>query len=510
MYSVPPLPRRLYPTDKARNRVEESNLGQELRDEMENLVDALAQSISTVIRETDTRIALPPGAEAALADFSESLPMQGCGAAKTIDRLLELNTAAGGNTGGPHCFHFVIGGSTPAALAADLLATAYEAVTYTWLLSPVGVRMELQALDWLKEMFGLPREWSGVMVTGASMANFVCLAAARQWWGEQLGVDVSETGVAGLPQMPVLTSGFVHASTLKVMALQGIGRANVQQFCRDDFGRVDLVAMEKALQALDGQPALVIVNAGEVNAGEFDPVSDMITLARQHNCWVHVDGAFGLFARLSPRTAHFVAGVEAADSATVDGHKWLNVPYDSGYAFVRDYDLMARAFRYSADYLPDENSDRPTPGAIGPESSRRARSFAVWATLKAYGLDGHRRIVEHCLDIAQHFATQVRESPQLELMNDVKLNIVAFRYNPGNLNDEQLDELNGRLGEAVLADGRFLVGTSKIGPRTVFRPAFSNWRTRFSDVEEFTQVVVEVAAGLASSDKRTISMNSEP
>ena len=475
----------------------ESSLGQELREEMENLIGPLARSLSNVILATDDRIALPPGSESALAEFSEALPEHGCGATATIERLLELNEAAGGNTGGPRCFHFVIGGSTPAAMAADLLATAYEAVTYTWLLSPVGVRMELQALDWLKEMFGLPRSWPGVMVTGATMANFVCLAAARQWWSEQLGFDVSATGLAGRPQMPVLTSGFVHASTLKVMAIQGIGRANVQQFSRDDFGRLDLVALEQALIDLKGQPALVIVNAGEVNAGEFDPVKEMIGLARQHNCWVHVDGAFGLFARLSPRTAHLVEGVEDADSVTVDGHKWLNVPYDSGYAFVRDYDLLARAFRYSADYLPDEHSDRPTPGAIGPESSRRARSFAVWATIKAYGRTGHRRIVEHCLDLAQHFSQQVKNAAQLELMNDVQLNIVAFRYNPGGLKEEQLNELNERLGEAVLADGRFLVGTSRIGSRIVFRPAFSNWRTRFSDVEEFAEVVLAIAKRLS-------------
>ena len=475
----------------------ESSLGQELREEMENLIGPLARSLSNVILETDDRIALPPGSESALSEFSEALPEHGCGATATIERLLELNEAAGGNTGGPRCFHFVIGGSTPAAMAADLLATAYEAVTYTWLLSPVGVRMELQALDWLKEMFGLPRSWPGVMVTGATMANFVCLAAARQWWSEQLGFDVSATGLAGRPQMPVLTSGFVHASTLKVMAVQGIGRANVQQFSRDDFGRLDLVALEQALIDLKGQPALVIVNAGEVNAGEFDPVKEMIGLARQHNCWVHVDGAFGLFARLSPRTAHLVEGVEDADSVTVDGHKWLNVPYDSGYAFVRDYDLLARAFRYSADYLPDEHSDRPTPGAIGPESSRRARSFAVWATIKAYGRAGHRRIVEHCLDLAQHFSQQVKNTAQLELMNDVQLNIVAFRYNPGGLKEEQLNELNERLGEAVLADGRFLVGTSRIGSRIVFRPAFSNWRTRFSDVEEFAEVVLAIAKRLS-------------
>jgi glutamate/tyrosine decarboxylase-like PLP-dependent enzyme len=475
------------------NQVSQSSIGEEFRDETQALIVQLQQALSDAILGTDDRIALPPASAAALSDFYEALPETGNGAAATIDRIVELTAKAGGNTPGPRCFHFVIGGSTPAALAADLLATAYEQVTYTWVLSPVGVQMEVQGLNWLKEMLGLPKSWPGVMVTGATMANFVCLAAARQWWGEQLGVDVSESGLSGMPQMPVLTTGFVHAATLKVLATQGVGHGNVQKFSRDAFGRADLDGMKQALIALDGKPAVVVVNAGEVNAGEFDPVREMIDLARQYNCWVHVDGAFGLFARLSPRTAHLVEGVEKADSVTVDGHKWLNVPYDSGYAFVRDHGLMARAFRYSADYLPDADDVRPTFGAIGPESSRRARSFAVWAT----GREGHRRIVEHCLDIAQHFAKQVEEHTQLELMNDVQLNIVAFRYNPGRLSEEQLDELNEQLGEAVLDDGRFLVGTSRIGPRTVFRPAFSNWRTRPEDVEEFANVVVEVAASLS-------------
>lgn len=476
-----------------------ADLPEHLRREMDEILGQLVASLATVIRDTDSRIALPPGARVALtelADPDEPLPETGGGAANAMERLLALCAAAGGNTAGPRCFHFVIGGSTPAALAADLLATAYDAVTYTWVLSPAGVHMELKALGWLKELFGLPAAWPGVMVTGATMANFVCLAAARQWWGEQLGKDVSETGLAGMPQMPVLTSGLVHASTLKVLALQGVGRGNIRRFTADRFGHLDREGMGKALNELDGEPAVVIVNAGEVNAGEFDPVNDMITLARQHNCWVHVDGAFGLFARLSPRTAHLVEGVEKADSVTVDGHKWLNVPYDSGYAFVRDHGLMARAFRYSADYLPAEDDPRPTPGAIGPESSRRARSFAVWATLKAYGREGQQRIVEHCLDIAQHFARQVERAGTLELLNEPQLNIVAFRFNPGGLDDERLDALNQRLGEAVLADGRFLVGTSKLAGRTVFRPAFSNWRTRPCDVEEFAAVVEELGRKL--------------
>lgn len=470
-----------------------SDLGQEFRQEMETLMQELTESIPRIVHEIDNRKALPADAAAVLASLKEPLPETGVGGAATIERLIELNEKAGGNAVGPRSYHFVIGGSTPAALAADLLATAYEAVPYTWVLSPAGVEMELQALDWLKELFGLPRDWSGVMVTGATMANFVCLAAGRQWWGEQLGIDVSEQGLAGLPQMPVLTSGFIHAATLKCLAVQGIGRNNVERFTRDVFGRVDLAALEYRLKALDGRPAMVVVNAGEVNAGEFDPVEAMIDLAHEHNCWVHVDGAFGLFAAVSPRTAHFVAGVERADSVTVDGHKWLNVPYDSGYAFVRDFNLMAKAFRYSADYLPDENSARPTLGAIGPESSRRARSFAVWATLKAYGREGQRRIVEHCLDIAQYCARRVKETEHLELMNDPQLNIVSLRYNPGGMTEQELDQVNEALGEAVVNDGRFLVGTSKLGGRTVFRPAFSNWRTRREDIDELLATILELA-----------------
>lgn len=463
-----------------------------LRKEAESLSVQIGKMLQKVIAGLDQGMALPHGCEAALAELDEALPLRGNGMQAAMDRLLDLNVRAGANTGGPKCFHFVIGGSTPAALGADLLATACDALTYTWVTSPIGVQMELRALAWLRELFGLPQAWSGVMVTGGTMANFVGLAAGRQWWGEKLGFDVSDTGLSGQAQMPVLTSGFVHAATRKCLALQGIGRGNLQVFSRDDAGRIDLPAFELALQGLLGAPALVIVNAGEVNAGAFDPVEQMIGIARNHNTWIHVDGAFGLFARVSERTEHLVRGVERADSVAVDGHKWLNVPYDSGYAFVRDHGLLARAFRYTADYLPKEDDPRPTLGAIGPESSRRARGFAVWATLAAYGREGHRRIVEHCLDMAQYLAGLVRQAEHLELMADVPLNIVAFRYNPGGLSDQQLDDLNQRLGAAVLADGRFLVGTSRLGQRTIFRPAFSNWRTREADIEEFVAVIEEL------------------
>jgi glutamate/tyrosine decarboxylase-like PLP-dependent enzyme len=474
---------------------------QTLRAEAEALAAEIGVSLGQAIRSLDERISLPRDCESALLELDQPLPESGSGTKAALDRLMDLNARAGANTGGPKCFHFVIGGSTPAALGADLLATAYETLTYTWVTSPLGVMMELKALAWLRELFGLPHDWAGVMVTGATMANFVGLAAARQWWGEKLGVDISESGMSGMPQMPVLTSGHVHAATLKCLALQGVGRGRLQIFSEDSTGRLDTPAYWRALEALDGEPAVVIVNAGEVNTGDFDPVENMIDIARQHNTWIHVDGAFGLFARVSPRTEHLVRGVERADSVTVDGHKWLNVPYDSGYSFVRDHGLMARAFRYSADYLPSQDDPRPTLGAIAPESSRRARGFAVWATLQAYGREGHRRIVEHCLDLAQYLAARVNEAPDLEMMAEVPLNITAFRYNPGGISEQALDDLNTRLGEVVLADGRFLVGTSKLGPRTIFRPAFSNWRTRAEDIDEFVVVIRELGARLVRTAK---------
>jgi glutamate/tyrosine decarboxylase-like PLP-dependent enzyme len=476
---------------------------EQLRNEASDLVGILAKDLDSAISDADNRIPMPRDPDSALREIDEPLPESGSGMQDTLEQLLDLQARAGTNTQGPRCYHFVIGGNTPAAQGADLVAAAFDVLTYTWVLSPVGVRLELQALEWLKQLLNIPLGMSGVMVTGATMANFVGLASARQWWSEQLGFDVSETGLAGKPQMPVLTSGYVHAATRKVLSLQGIGRDNLREFCADPVGRLDIDAYSRALDELDGEPAVVVVNAGEVNTGDFDPMAEMIGIARQHNCWVHVDGAFGLFAAVSPRTRHLVQGVEDADSITVDGHKWLNVPYDSGYAFVRDHGLMARAFRYSADYLPAEDDPHPTLGAIGPESSRRGRSFAVWSTLKAYGRNGHRRLVEHCLDVAQHFSAMVDESPNLERMAEVPLNIVAFRYNPGGLDDLQLDDLNLRLGEAMIEDGEFLLGTSKLGPRAIFRPAFSNWRTRFGDVEALAQRILDLGARLLARDTET-------
>ncbi|HEV8628960.1 MAG TPA: pyridoxal-dependent decarboxylase [Thermoanaerobaculia bacterium] len=462
------------------------------RGEIEGVLALVAAEARAYFAGLDERPARAPRAEEVTRPFHAPLPEQGVGAAAALGELTERGVEATVATGGPRCFHFVIGGSTPAALGADWLATAWDQIAYAWVTSPLAVELELVSLAWLRELFGLPAGWSGIMTTGATMANFVGLAAARQWWGERHGFDVAERGLAGAPPVPVLSSGHIHGSAVKCLSMLGIGRGSLRRLTRDSVGNLDLAALEAALRGLDGAPAIVIATVGEPNAGASDPVVAVADLAERYGAWLHVDGAFGLFARLSPRTAHIAAGVERARSVCVDGHKWLNVPYDSGYGFVADGRLLAKAFRYTGEYLPDPDDPRPNLGTIGPESSRRARALAVWATLRAYGAAGHRAMVERHLDLAQRLARRVDEAPDLERLAEVPLCVVCFRCNPGGLPEEALDRLNQKLGEALLADGRFYVGTTTYAGKVALRPALVNWRTREQDVDAFVEVVREV------------------
>ncbi|MGZ4663655.1 MAG: pyridoxal phosphate-dependent decarboxylase family protein [Frankiaceae bacterium] len=428
----------------------------------------------------------------AARSFTRSLPSEGSGTLAAVRQLLEQGTHAHIRSGGPRFFHWVIGGSTPAALAADWFAVLIDQNAGGWDMSPLATQLEEISLAWLQDLFGLPREWGGVLTTGATTANVAALAAARQWWGEQQGVDVAANGLAGIPAMPVLTSGFVHASSLKALAMLGLGRKSVTYCTADETGRLDLEGLERELKRLAGAPAVVIATAGEVNAGHFDPIADMGRLTRAHNAWLHVDGAFGLFARTSPRTAPLAAGVERADSVVSDGHKWLNVPHDCGVAFVRDPMLLTKVFSASASYLADE-----VYAFRGPDLSRRARSLAVWATLAAYGRNGHRAIVERCLDNAAHVARCVDEADDLELLAPAPLNVVCFRYRPADVHEAELDELNLRIGRALLRDGRVYVGTTRWAGAVAFRPAFVNWQTTTADADLMLETIRELGQTLA-------------
>ncbi|MGB2874436.1 MAG: aspartate aminotransferase family protein [Gaiellaceae bacterium] len=433
------------------------------------------------------------GSDEAAARFGGPLPEEGAGTLAALEELLREGAEAHVRSAGPRFFHWVIGGSTPAALAADWVTSILDQNAGGWEASPLAARLEEVSIQWLLELFDLPTDWSGVLTTGATMANFTGLAAARQWWGDQHGIDVSKSGLAELPPTPVLSSRFIHVSTLKALAMLGIGRDRVID-CSDADGRLEPYALEAALRGLDGQPAIVIANAGEVNAGHFDPIRPAAEVARAHRAWVHVDGAFGLFARVTPRAAELADGVELADSVVSDGHKWLNVPYDCGFTFVRDRSYLGDTFAAAAAYLPEATDDRPIFGFMGPELSRRARSLAVWATLRAYGRDGYRSIVERCLDNAKHLARLVDEADDTELLLPAPLNVVFFRYRPPDVPEDELDELNLLIEEQILKDGRVYVGTTRWAGVVGFRPAFVNWRTTAADAALVLETVRDLGA----------------
>lgn len=464
------------------------------RDHLSDRLTQVAEAAAQYLARVDQ---LPAGGTAgrdkAAGHFVGELPEDGNGSLATLTSLLTHGVEAATNSAGPRFFHFVTGGSTPAALAADWLTSTLDNNAGLWVSSPLGSKLEQVAIGWLKDLFALPRSWGGVLTTGATMSNFTALAAARQWWGEERGTNIAERGMSGLPAVPVMTSGFIHASAKKALSMLGFGHEVVQVFTSDPTGRIDLAALEEALRALKGAPAIVIATAGEVNAGGFDPIAATADLAQRHHAWLHVDGAFGLFARVSPTTADLAEGVDRADSVIADGHKWLNVPYDCGFAFCRDARLLNAVFGMDAPYFPATEAEHPDFLYLAPEMSRRARSLAVWATLAAYGRQGYRTMIERHVALAKRLADQIRASSDFELLAEPRLNVVCFRYHPPGAPDGELDQINRRLGHAIITDGTVYFGTTVYAGKVAFRPAIANWRTTERDID----LILDVARGLA-------------
>ena len=456
------------------------------RDQLVAAVELAAQAARSYLERLAVDDVVLAGSDAAIERWRDPMPEDGAGTLAALSELVERARESATRSSGPRFFHFVMGGGTPAALAADWLASTYDQVAYAWASSPFAARLEQVAVDWLRQLFELPAQFGGVMTTGATMANFVSLAAARNWWGEQHGVDVETDGLANLPPPRILSSGYLHPSAVQAVGMLGLGRGSIRRLAGDAVGRLDVDALAQELSRAG--PAIVIANAGEVNAGDFDPIADVADLCERHDAWLHVDGAFGLFARLSPRTRSLTEGVERADSVISDGHKWLNVPYDCGFAFVREAERLPRALNVGAAYLPAADDPHPNFGFLSPENSRRARSLAVWATLRAYGRGGYRQMVERHLSLAQHLAELVDGATELERLADVPLNIVCFRAHPHGIAEPELNAFNSRLGEAVRADGRVFVGSTIYDGKTALRPAIVNWQTQRSDIEQLVQV----------------------
>ena len=359
--------------------------------------------------------------------FDIDLPDQGRDGDEVID-LLNRAAEQGlvGNTH-PNFFAWVMGASHPIGVAADMLTSAWGQNAGLYQTTPASAIAEEVSAKWLLEMLQLPFQSSVAFATGATMASFICLSAARSEVLKQAGYDLEEEGLIGAPNVSVLLGEEAHTTILADLRYLGFGRKNLVSIKVDDEGRICADDFATKIERIDG-PKIVITQAGHINSGAFDPFTDIITLAKAHNAWVHVDGAFGLWARAVPELVHMCEGLEDADSWTVDGHKWLQVPYDSGFAIVKDEAAHQRAMDITASYLTRDPGDGRNPSTYAPELSRRARGFAVWAVFQASGRQGVIEIVQrHCAG-AQHLKARLSDVPGIRILNDVVLNQLAIAF----------------------------------------------------------------------------------
>ena len=424
----------------------------------DRLHDVAARAARYLAALEDRAVAPDPVAVAGLAALAGPLPQSGRDAAELVALLDEIGAPASVASAGPRYFGFVTGGALPAALAANWLAAAWDQNAFSIKGSPLGVALERCAIAWLTEAFGLAAETGGALVTGATMANFTGLAAARHAVLADAGWDVEAKGLTGAPPVSILAGDEAHSTLFKALGLLGLGRDNVIRVPADDQGRM----RPEALPEIAG-PAILCLQAGNVNSGAFEPAAALIPAARAAGAWVHVDGAFGLWARACPEFGALVQGVERADSWAIDGHKWLQTPYDSGFVFVRDEAALYRAMSLSASYLPN-SADQRDPGDYTPELSRRARGFAVWAVLSRLGRAGVAEMVARHCRVARRLAARLAAEPGVRVLNEVVLNQVVVAFGP---------ESDGRAADA--ATGETLARIQREG---ICYPSHGVWNGR--------------------------------
>lgn len=361
-----------------------------------------------------------------LAAFAAPLPEQGSDGTAVIEELATLAEPGLHATTGAGFFGWVIGASHPVGVAADWLTAAWGQNAGNQTASPAAASAETVAAEWLLDLLDLPRDASLGFVTGATMANFVCLAAARGAVLRRAGWDADAQGLFGAPAITVITGDDAHSTVFSALQFLGLGHDRVQRVATDDQGRMQLADFARVIASATG-PLIVAMQAGQLNTGGFDPAG-IIALAQARGAWVHVDGAFGLWARACPSRAHLAAGLEAADSWATDGHKWLQTPYDCGYAIVRDADAHRRAMTIAASYLPAVAAGERDPSHYVPELSRRARGFATWAMIRHLGRAGIAAMIERHCTLATRIATALAAEPGIALANDVVLNQVILRF----------------------------------------------------------------------------------
>lgn len=420
-------------------------------------------------------------------------PLATSGAApEQIVRQL-ADTAHWGNVAcnSPRYFGFVIGGAYPVSLAADWLVSTWDQNAGIYAISPMVSVIEEVAANWLLDLFGLPSDAGVGFVTGCQMANFTCLAAARHGVLRRIGVDVEAEGLAGSPRVHVVTSAESHVTIDIALRYLGFGTRHVHRVAADAQGRMRPDALAALLETLSG-PIIVCAQAGNVNTGSFDPLAEIAALTNAKGAWLHVDGAFGLWAQASPELRHLSRGIELADSWSTDAHKWLNVPYDCGIAIVRHADDHRAAMMSTAAYLVQTAGKERDPTDWGPEFSRRARSVPVYATLANLGRAGVAALVERSCARARQFASLLAGAPGVEILNDVVLNQVLVRF-------DQDDTRTRAVIAAVQQEGTCWLGGTIWHGMAAMRISVSNWATSETDVAHSAEAILRCHKVLGAS-----------
>ena len=457
---------------------------------MRDLLSAAAERAIRYLETLDDRpVAPPPGAVAALARLDEPLPEGPSDPAAVLAVLDDVGSPACMAMAGRRFFGWVIGGSLPATVAANWLAAAWDQNAAGWQSSPAATAFEQTAQRWLLEALGLSQDCAVGFVTGATMANFACLAAARQAVLKRVGWDVEADGLFGAPPITVVVGDEVHVSVLKALGLLGLGRNRVLRVPVDGQGRMRV----DRFPALAG-PAILCLQAGNVNTGAVDPLAELCARAHHAGAWVHIDGAFGLWAAAAPRRAALVAGIADADSWATDAHKWLNVPYDCGLAFVRDAQALQAAMAVTAAYL--SASPERKPSDFTPEQSRRARGVEVWAALKSLGRTGLAAMIERCCRHAERFAAALRAGGY-EVLNEVMLNQVLVSFGDA--------ATTRRVIEALQTDGTCWCGGTEWQGRTAMRISVSSWATTDADVEKSIAAMLRIAARVRAGQTASVA-----
>jgi glutamate/tyrosine decarboxylase-like PLP-dependent enzyme len=447
----------------------------ELRD---LLIAAAARAADFREQAAEARV-FPDTSPEAVRDMLGALPDGPAPAAEVIDELAKAVEPALVASAGPRYFGFVIGGALDAATAADVLTTGWDQNGFNATSSPAAAGVEDVAATWLKDLLGLPATASSGFVTGGQAANTVCLAAARHHVLANAGWDVERDGLPGAPRVRVIVNADRHATIDRTLRLLGLGTGSAVPVRTDQQGRTDLGELTQALSEVDG-PGIVCLQAGDVNTGSFDDFPAAVEVAHSRGAWVHVDGAVGLWAAASPRLRHLTTGVADADSWSTDGHKWLNVPYDSGYAFCAHPAAHAAATAYTAAYLSGQDGFR-APSAFALESSRRARGFVTWAALRELGRSGLAELVDRCCALARRFAGHLAAAG-VTIGNDVVLNQVLAAFGD--------DERTRRVLAAAQRSGVCWMGGTNWHGREYMRISVSSWRTTEADVDRSAEAVL--------------------